>query len=115
MSTREQAASRQYLLFAGQEGSPGGLGDLVGVFGDETAARTAFTALRLGSKRRHAAWADLGAVDLFGNCAVLCWFGHDRPVPGARHQDTGPEASRRRAFWRRRRRAEAAAREYHGP
>jgi hypothetical protein len=95
---------RRYLLFAGQGDTAGGLSDLAGVFDDEAKARTAFAAMRLQS----AAWAELGAIESDGRCAVLCWFGHQRPVPcpgRSRHEEAGATLASgvatgpRRWFW----------------
>ena len=99
----------RYLLFSGRHGTDGGVGGLRGTFHDESAARAAFTAVRLGSAG-NAAWAELASIDYRGGCAVLCWFGHDRPVPSLRAAaDSRPRGnddyfvtpSRRRSFWRR--------------
>ena len=95
----------RYLLFSGRHPAAGGLGELVGVFDDEDAARAAFTALRLRPEPV-AAWGELGAIDSPGRCAVLCWFGHERPVPrlGQPGETTGSAvvgAGPRRRFWRR--------------
>ena len=95
----------QYLLFSGRHPATGGLGDLVGVFDDEDAARAAFTALRL-RRESVASWGELGAIDSPGRCAVLCWFGHERPRPHlGRPGETTDSAvldhARRRPFWRR--------------
>jgi hypothetical protein len=96
---------RRYLLFAGQHPPAGGLGELVGVFEEEVAARAAFATLRLRSKSG-AAWGELGAVDAPGQCAVLCWFGHGRPVPRLGQPSETPSDSvdsptARLLFWRR--------------
>ena len=96
---------RRYLLFAGQEPAAGGLGELGGVFEEEVAARAAFATLRLRAKSA-AAWGELGVVDSPGQCTVLCWFGHGRPVPrlGQPRETTGDSLvspTPRWPFWRR--------------
>jgi hypothetical protein len=70
----------RYFLFAGRHTTSGGLGDLVDVFVDEAVARAAFAAVRLQRDGR-AEWAELAVVDAQGSIRLLCWFGHDRPVP----------------------------------
>jgi hypothetical protein len=96
--------ARRYLLFAGREDTRGGLCDLQGVFDDEAEARRAFAELRLRSEPS-VAWGELGAVDAGGDVALLCWFGHDRAVPGRRRakdaQAAGivPAPDRRRRAW----------------
>jgi hypothetical protein len=101
--------SRRYLLFAGLDGTEGGLSDLAGVFGDEREARAAFTAARVHTQPR-LDWAELASVDAAGNIEVLCWFGHDRPgprrwfplEPAAGPAPDGAGRRSRRRLWRRR-------------
>lgn len=64
-----------YLLFAGSQQAPqGGLGDLVGAFTSEAAAREAFRQLRL-SQTPASSWAQLAVVDGDRGIRALSWFG----------------------------------------
>ena len=64
-----------YLLFAGSQQTPqGGLGDLVGAFTSEAAARDAFRHLRL-SQTSASSWAQLAVVDGTHGIRALSWFG----------------------------------------
>lgn len=64
-----------YLLFAGSQQAPqGGLGDLVGAFTSEAAAREAFRQLRL-SQTSASSWAQLAVVDGDHGIRALSWFG----------------------------------------
>ena len=64
-----------YLLFAGSQQTPqGGLGDLVGAFASEVAAREAFQHLRL-SRTSASSWAQLAVVDASHGLRPLSWFG----------------------------------------
>ena len=67
----------RYLLFGGRNGKPrGGVGDLIGVFESESAARDAFVELR----RRHSddeGWGELVSLDGRGVLIPLGWFGRD--------------------------------------
>lgn len=64
-----------YLLFAGSRHTPqGGLGDLVGAFVSELAARQAFRQLRL-SQTSASSWAQLAVVDGNHGIRALSWFG----------------------------------------
>jgi hypothetical protein len=64
-----------YLLFAGSQQTPqGGLGDLVGAFASEVAAREAFRHLRL-SQTSASSWAQLAVVDGDHGIRALSWFG----------------------------------------
>ena len=66
---------RYYLLFAGSQQTPqGGLGDLVGAFTSEVAAREAFRHLRL-SQTSASSWAQLAVVDRDHGIRALSWFG----------------------------------------
>lgn len=69
------ATGERYLLFAGTKQPPnGGLGDLVGTFTSEEAARIAFQAIRLRASAP-ASWAQLAVVDGDQRIEPLCWFG----------------------------------------
>lgn len=64
-----------YLLFAGSKQTPeGGLGDLVGAFLSEVAAREAFRHLRL-SQTSAISWAQLAVIDADRGLRALSWFG----------------------------------------
>lgn len=64
-----------YLLFAGSKQTPeGGLGDLVGAFPSEVAAREAFRHLRLTQTSANS-WAQLAVVDGDHGIRALSWFG----------------------------------------
>ena len=64
-----------YLLFAGSQQTPqGGLGDLVGAFTSEAAAREAFRHLRL-SQTSASSWGQLAVVDGDHGIRALSWFG----------------------------------------
>ena len=64
-----------YLLFAGSQQTPqGGLGDLVGAFTSEAAAREAFRQLRL-SHTSASSWGQLAVVDGDHGIRALSWFG----------------------------------------
>ena len=64
-----------YLLFAGSQQTPrGGLGDLVGAFPSEVAAREAFRSLRL-SQTSASSWAQLAVVEGDQGIRALSWFG----------------------------------------
>ena len=66
---------RCYVLFAGSHQTPqGGLGDLVGAFTSEVAAREAFRHLRL-SQASATSWAQLAVVDGDHGIRALSWFG----------------------------------------
>src|SRR5687768_11691700 len=66
---------RCYILFAGSHQTPqGGLGDLVGAFASEAAAREAFRHLRL-SETSARTWAQLAVVDGDHGIRALSWFG----------------------------------------
>ena len=66
---------RYFLLFAGSQPAPqGGLGDLVGAFTSEVAAREAFRQLRV-SQASASSWAQLAVVDGDRGIRALSWFG----------------------------------------
>ena len=72
---QELGAPHHYLLFAGSHRSTGGgLRDLAGTFESEEEAWEAFRQLR----QTHPAtqgWAELAAIDGFGQVTQLAWFG----------------------------------------
>ena len=64
-----------YLLFAGSQQTPqGGLGDLVGAFASEAAAREAFRQFRL-SRTSASSWGQLAVVNGDHGIRALSWFG----------------------------------------
>ncbi len=65
-----------YLLFAGAPHHPpfGGVGDLVGTFASEEAARRAFHHLRVQGLSE-GAWAQLAVIDVRTGLRPVCWFG----------------------------------------
>lgn len=66
---------RCFLLFAGSQPAPqGGLGDLVGAFRSEVAAREAFRHLRV-SRTSASSWAQLAVVDGDRGIRAISWFG----------------------------------------
>ena len=66
---------RCFLLFAGSQPAPqGGLGDLVGAYTSEVAAREAFRHLRV-SRASASSWAQLAVVDGNRGIRALSWFG----------------------------------------
>ena len=95
-----------YLLFAGASLCPprGGLGDLVGTFACEEAARKAFHDLRVQGTS-NGAWAQLASINLHSGVRPVCWFGtrdagrvqHVRGASTKRRGSSGPSPARK---WR---------------
>ncbi len=68
-------ASYHYLLFAGSHRrAGGGLRDLVGTFDSEEQAWQAFRQLRQTQPSAQG-WAELAAIDGFGQVTQIAWFG----------------------------------------
>jgi len=69
-----------FLLFAGVAHLPplGGLGDLVGTFDSEEAARKAFHELRVAGLSK-GSWAQLAMIEVQSGVRPVCWFGTGAP------------------------------------
>lgn len=79
---QQLGSPHHYLLFAGSHRSPGGgLRDLAGTFDSEEQAWAAFRELR-ESHPSAQGWAELAAIDGFGQLSQLAWFGL-HPARGA--------------------------------
>ena len=91
---RELGSPNHYLLFAGSHRSPGGgLRDLAGTFDSEEQAWEAFRGLRQTHPSTQG-WAELAAIDGFGQITRLAWFGlhQARNAHGVRPAPYAPAA-----------------------